>query len=405
MSSAGRPGVLLKNEEAGRRQAVVIAARASSLGGTALAILLCAGCGNTPRLAYSRDEMRTELARRAVSSSAAELVVPFEVDAASVELASRAIAGRDRPAARVRALAQSLFDPEFFGIRYTDGATRTARETLQSREGNCMSIASAFVGLARALGMDAYFVDVSTTVNELESQSQMAVRIGHVTAFVETGSERLALDVSKDIPVMRDYRILSDLEVAAHTFNNRGFERIASAQPARRAVDWWGALRDFQIALEIYPEFAQAKNNAGIVWSHLGEPVRAKAAFREAIARDPKLAAPYNNLGQLLSQQGDHAGALECYRRALELEPKSAHVRLNLGLALARHGDREGAKEQAQAALALDASCVGARELLEELTPRPPVAAPAPVPLAAVAKRPPGKAKKLRLGAGTPLGE
>ncbi|MFL5261673.1 MAG: hypothetical protein ACJ79L_04630, partial [Anaeromyxobacteraceae bacterium] len=58
-----------------------------------LALLLSAGlavatgCGAPLRLAYTSDELRKELARRAPAGARAEVVVPNEVDAAQVALA------------------------------------------------------------------------------------------------------------------------------------------------------------------------------------------------------------------------------------------------------------------------------------------------------------------------------
>jgi tetratricopeptide (TPR) repeat protein len=365
---------------------------------------LSAGCAVT-KLTYTSAELKAELQLRAPSTDPADAVMPFEVDNQSVDIAFNAIAGHQLPRERVRALAESLFDKQFFGIRYSEDATRTAMETLRSREGNCMSIASAFVGLARALGMQAYFVDISTQVSELERQSQMAVRMGHITAFVEVDHERLALDVARDVPVLKDYRILSDVEAVGHFYNNRGFERIGRAKAEQKPVDWWPVLMDFQRAIAVFPGFAQAWNNAGIAWSHLGEPDRALVAFQEAIGLDPNLAAPHNNLGLLLSQRGEHLAALQSYREAVELEPKSAHVRFNFGVALERHGESAAALEQIRAALFIDPSHQAARAMQRELLG---LSGLAPLPTAAVVDpsapdQPQRKVRRLKLGAGVPL--
>jgi len=64
--------------------------------GLAAALVAAAGCAGTARVAYTPDELRAELARRAVP--AAEVVVPFELDPARAAWARQLVA----QAARIR---------------------------------------------------------------------------------------------------------------------------------------------------------------------------------------------------------------------------------------------------------------------------------------------------------------
>ena len=80
---------------------------------------------------------------------AAEVVVPFEVEAPEVARARDLIrsAGAEH---RVDALVDALRDPEGFGLRYEWATSGTATQTLARGAGNCLSLSSTIVGLARA---------------------------------------------------------------------------------------------------------------------------------------------------------------------------------------------------------------------------------------------------------------
>jgi tetratricopeptide (TPR) repeat protein len=331
------------------------------LGGTS-------GC-TTARLAYSPAELRAEVARRAPDLPAADVVVPYEL-AAEDRARAEAIVGQLRSVdLKVQALVMAMFDPDQLGLRYADVVTGSAASTLRARRGNCLALASVFVGLARAVGLEAYYIDASTRVHETKyADDGMTVSSGHVTAMVVTPKGNVGLDFAHLGPFAW-YRTLDDVEALAHFYNNRAFERIDDARARGAAVDWEEAALDFRRATEVKPEFALAWSNLGMAEADLGREGEAVRHYREAIRRAPALVAPRNNLGTLLLRRGDVAGALEVLEAATALRTSGPHVLYNLALARLRAGDRDGALEALR--LARSKGYARAQRLLDELALAP----------------------------------
>lgn len=336
----------------------------------------------TPRLAYSPGDLRAEVAHRAPALAAADVVVPYELGEADAARA-RAIVGDLRSIdARVRALVEAMFDPEVLGLRYADRVTGDATETLRLHEGNCLALASVFVGLARAVGLEAYYIDASSRVHETTYGGDgMTVSAGHVTAMVVTPKGNVGLDFSRMGPFVW-YRVLDDVEALAHFYNNRAFEQIDDARLRGAPVDWDRAAVDFRRAVAVKPEFARAWSNLGMAEAAVGHEDAAIASYREAMRRDPQLVAPRNNLGALLLARGDVAGAREVLEAAVAIPGSGPHVLYNLALARLRAGDRDGAVEALRRARTK--GYPRAQRLLDELAVAkasaapPATAAPAP---------------------------
>jgi hypothetical protein len=333
------------------------------------------GCA-APRLAYSPGDLRAEIARRAPQVSAADVVVPYDLGPDGRARATAIVGRLQSVDLKVQAIVTAMFDPKQLGLRYADRVTGDAAETLRAGEGNCLALASVFVGLARAVGLEAYYIDASTRVHETtHADDGMTVSAGHVTAMVVTPKGNVGLDFARMGPFVW-YRTLDDVEAVAHFYNNRAYERIDEARGRGEPVDWEAALLDFRRATAVKPEFARAWSNLGMAEAALGREDAAIGDYREAIRRDPRLVAPRNNLGVLLLHRGDVAGALEALEAAAAMKTSGPHVHYNLALARLRGGDRAGALESLR--VAREGGYPRAQRLLDELAVAAAVAPPAP---------------------------
>jgi tetratricopeptide (TPR) repeat protein len=292
-----------------------------------------AGCGAPVRLAYTADALREQLARQAPTLTPQEVVVPYEVDAEQVALARAAMGDVRDDKERVEALVAAMFDRKLFGLRYVDVVTASARETLARKEGNCLGLASVFIGLARALGLSAFYMDASTRVHETHAGGDgLTVNTGHVTAVVRVGREDFGLDFAY-MGKFQWYRIIDDVEALAHFYNNRGFDLVERALAEGHPVAWEEASRDFRRAVLVLPSFARAWNNLGIAAARRDLVAEAIRDYRTAIERDPQLAAPRYNLGSLYLADGDADGALPLLEEAARMEPASVHIQARLARA------------------------------------------------------------------------
>jgi tetratricopeptide (TPR) repeat protein len=111
-----------------------------------------------------------------------------------------------------------------------------------------------------------------------------------------------------------------------------------------------GAIREFQTALRINPNYVAAHHNLGLALHRRKDLKGAIRAFRAALQIDPRCADVHCNLGHALGASNDLEGAIRHYRAALEIE-KSAAAHCGLGLALHTSKDPEGAIREYRAAL------------------------------------------------------
>jgi hypothetical protein len=190
------------------------------------------------RLAFTPGELRAEFATRTAGQDVAPLIVPHEITAEQAETARQAVSRAFRASSRAEALKNALFNPRYFGIQYTVAASTPAFETLARQKGNCLAIAAAYVGLARAVGLRAFYLDVSDSVHEVEDEDQIITRSGHVTAAVDTETGMSALDFGGRLWPYAQYRTMDDLEATAHFHNNRGYSAIRRAQRKGQPIPW-----------------------------------------------------------------------------------------------------------------------------------------------------------------------
>ncbi len=333
--------------------------------GLALAAAGVTGCAAAGKLTYDPQGLRAEVRRRAPALTPEEVVVPFEITAAHAALARRIVRDARTDGERVRLIVAALFDRAYFGLRYSPSVGGDAEETLRRSEGNCMALASVFIGLARAAGLEAHYMDASIRIHETrDAGDNLTVSAGHITAVVKTEEGNVGLDFGR-LGAIQWYRVLDDVEALAHFYTNRGFDGLERSEERGAAVDWAAAARDFRLAVQVMPGFAPAWNNLGIAAVRLGQYEQAALDYRTAIARDPRLAAPHNNLGSLFLMTGDPGAALEAFEVAAELEPNAYHVQYNLAVARLRHGDRRGARVALERAIELRGRYQEAQLLLD----------------------------------------
>jgi Flp pilus assembly protein TadD len=124
------------------------------------------------------------------------------------------------------------------------------------------------------------------------------------------------------------------------------------------------AMKHFQRALEIRPNYADAHNDLGIVLFQQGRSAEAARHFQRALEIKPDFVEAEFNLCNLLAQEGRWADAIRGYRRAVQLHPDSAKLRFRLGFALKHQGEFAEAIAEYRKVLELDPGHVLARNNL-----------------------------------------
>ena len=113
------------------------------------------------------------------------------------------------------------------------------------------------------------------------------------------------------------------------------------------------ALAQFEAAVAVAPDDAQARNNLGQTLVRLERRMEALPHFEEAIRLDPGRWAYHFNLARVHGDLGWWNRAVVGYRRAAELRPDDVATRYNMGRALHEWGDYRAAVEAYLQALTL----------------------------------------------------
>jgi tetratricopeptide (TPR) repeat protein len=114
------------------------------------------------------------------------------------------------------------------------------------------------------------------------------------------------------------------------------------------------ALKQFQKALEINPNYAQAHSNLGVALLQKGRLDDAVAQYQTALGMYPNYAQAHSNLGLALSQKGQLEDAVVHCQKALEINPYYLEAHINLGNALLRKGQLGDAVAHYQKALEIN---------------------------------------------------
>jgi len=190
--------------------------------------------------------------------------------------------------------------------------------------------ASAFALLARFPGKPALHA-LATGLGDTDA----LVRLGAVRGLspYPPAEHRRPLPPLVNDPV-RAVRIEA-ARLLAPSFDPRWPDAVRAAVKA--ALDEW--IEAEQAASE-RPESAL---NLGALWAELGDPAKAEAAFRDALAQDPAFTTASIDLADLYRSLAREREAAAVLRQAVALAPDDADAHYALGLSLIRGGKRADA--------------------------------------------------------------
>jgi tetratricopeptide (TPR) repeat protein len=138
-----------------------------------------------------------------------------------------------------------------------------------------------------------------------------------------------------------------------------GLERALSGQLlGRRVVRWsYGLLLAFSVAFSLLASVercAEAENDLGMQLQWAGQVQEAIRHYEQAVRLYPDFADAYVHLGDAVRQLGRIQEAIEQYKQALRINPNSAEAHYSLGRVLAQLGRLPEAMEHWEQALRIN---------------------------------------------------
>jgi len=359
----------------------------------ACGVALVAACASVPKVQDPARALAPELRQRGLDP--AKIVIPFATTQAMRDWVRKEVPASGDPVERLNLLLRVLSSNSGLQLEYESDTTVTAAEAFELHKANCLSYTNLFVGLARELGVAAYFLEVDD-IERFTREGDFVVVSGHVTAAFGEPQERQILDFTQGQQAerYREVRQISDLRAIALYYSNRGAAEL-------RAGRYGSALNWLSTSVALDPQLAGAWINLGVARRRLADYDGAEAAYRRALVADPKALSAYQNLAAVLHLRNRHEEANDLlkiqvssksrnpflylelgdvslrqrrfeeaagyYRHALRLDREAAEVRAALGLLAWQQGHRREAARWLRRAEKRDAAAPRVARLRESL--------------------------------------
>lgn len=365
-----------------------------------LATTLCGvalGCAAHGGLAPfdSEAHLRERFAERLGPEEAERIRIPYALDPELESVVEERIGPAGREQWRVDQVLDFIFHR--LGLEYSRMPTRSAVDTYRARQGNCLSFVNLFVGVARQVRLNPFYVEVQD-YQRWSYHDGTVISSGHIVAGMRVDGNLRTFDFLPYQPKSyRDFEPIDELQATAHYYNNLGAEALL-------AGDLEGAYDLFRIAAALAPGFEKASNNVGVALMRMGRYQEAVAVFETALENDPKDVALLSNLarayqqigrdrqamallttiesvhqthpyffiyrGELALSQGETDKALEFMVKALRRDSEIPEVHVGLAKVYLAVGDVGRARHHVARALRLDATHPEARRyaaMIEDL--------------------------------------
>ncbi len=361
-------------------------------------------CGTAPKRTWTVEEIRADLNHRITPDVLARVEIPFEIDDEIRELAFRVTENLRTDKEKMRAIIRAIRHHTGGTISYDWLSNKTAKNVYREGRGNCLAYTNLFVGMSRAVGVDAVYVDV-TTIEKVTKEAEVIVNSGHITGGIKDGPDLIFVDFTSNPE--REYagaKIIDDFEAISNFYNNEGFlygyfaEALADQggfDPLAREIEMYqlalsirpnfnrarnnlgvaykrrghvdAAIEQYQLALDIEPDFTEARSNLASAYYSQGDTDKAIQEFQLAARNDGSNAYVVYHLGVLHYHEGKYRQAADFFRKAISRDRQMADARFFLGEALLKLGDEDKAMREYERAIEIDPNYISARAKLDLL--------------------------------------
>jgi len=328
------------------------------------------GCASVERKAFSPDEVISDLSKRVPEEVVQKIVVPYDINDEIRQLAVSSTENMRTDRDRTRAIVDAIISRTGMSITYDWLSNKTAQQVFYEGKGNCLAYTNLFIGMAREVGVDAVYVDV-TTIERVSKEAEVIVNNGHITAGVRYGPDVTMIDFTRTPE--REYfgaKVIDDFEAIANYYNNQGFLYGFFAETAGDMGDNFdpdkAELEMYQMALDVSPGFHRALNNLGVAFKRRGRVNDAIEQYNLALQTDPKFAEAYSNLGAAYYSMGRVDDAIAEFEKAAKASGTNAYYYHHLGVIEFHRGNYQAALKHFKKAASRDGSLADSRYYIGE---------------------------------------
>ncbi|MBL7086954.1 MAG: tetratricopeptide repeat protein [Candidatus Cloacimonetes bacterium] len=126
---------------------------------------------------------------------------------------------------------------------------------------------------------------------------------------------------------------LVGLHLAMYGGDNDPLKNLINAIFKRKPGIVYKNKENYNKAIDIDPEGADAYYNMGIAYYNKGNYDKAIDCYQKAIDIDPDLSDAYNNMGIAYGDKDNYDKEIECYQKAIEVKSDYADAYYNMGIA------------------------------------------------------------------------
>ena len=200
----------------------------------------------------------------------------------------------------------------------TAGALQVADRYIRSQPENMNHVEARLLVLLHMSRYEEVLREAKLVLRSDEKNTRAMVTMAG--AYYELGKYELSEDILKQV-----LKIGVEPYLEAEVHYRIGFVRIGMKMEGK-------AIGSFQTAVELRPDFAEARNNLGILLHKARDYDTAVSQFNEAIAVYPGFKEAHLNLGNAYKGQKAYIDAEKAFSRAVQLEESYAEAYFNLGV-------------------------------------------------------------------------
>ncbi len=298
---------------------------------TLSAVLLVVGCAPKPQ---GQKLVTLDQLIQGAREQGLVLENPIAVDPAIAAEVEEAVGRGGTPAYRMGRLTRYLNKR---GFDYEANKSFSANEAFRARRGDCMAYTNLYLGLARCLGVHAFFIHIDEARNYYERDGMYFVS-SHMAVGCTAQYYTVIVDFTelKSQYALALYNQVDDTTAAGLFYNNLAVDHML-------AGDLGYAESLLRYLVTALPNLKEAQNNLGVILMRQERYEEALKLYQDAIMKYPDYQSLYTNAVQAAKGAGERELAKELGAQGERFLKQDPFFIFNQALALYEKKDYDGA--------------------------------------------------------------